>query len=51
MLGHGFGVLAESDTGDLTGITQNSDVAVGDLFLMPCQRSADHFYISLLEIS
>jgi hypothetical protein len=37
-LGTRFGVLAESNTYQLTVIAHNSDVAVGDLFLLPCKR-------------
>ena len=33
-----YGVLAESSTQQLTVIARNDDVAVGDLFLLPCQR-------------
>lgn len=33
-----FGVLAESNTTQLTVIAQDADVAVGDLFLLPDQR-------------
>jgi hypothetical protein len=44
-LGDRFGVLAESNTYQLTVIAQNSDVAVGDLFLLPCRRGPDRFYI------
>lgn len=40
-----FGVLAESNTHQLTVIAGNSDVAVGDLFLLPCERGAQRFYI------
>lgn len=40
-----FGILAESNTYQLTVIARNSDVAVGDLFLLPCQRGPDRFYI------
>lgn len=40
-----FGILAESNTYQLTVIAHNSDVAVGDLFLLPCQRGPDRFYI------
>lgn len=43
--GHFFGVLAESNTNQLTVIAQNTDVAVGDLFLLPCRRGPDRFYI------
>ena len=32
MLGQRFGILAESNTSQLTVVAQNSDVAVGDLF-------------------
>lgn len=45
-LGDRFGVLAESDTNQLTVIAQNSDVAVGDLFLLPSKRGdVDRIYI------
>ncbi len=44
-LGERFGVLAESNTYQLTVIARNTDVAVGDLFLLPCQRGPDRFYI------
>ena len=44
-LGDRYGVLAESNTNHLTVIASNSDVAVGDLFLLPCQRGGDRFYI------
>jgi hypothetical protein len=40
-----FGVLAESNTYQLTVIAGNTDVAVGDLFLLPCDRGAERFYI------
>lgn len=40
-----FGVLAESNTHQLTVIAQNTDVAVGDLFLLPCKRGPERFYI------
>lgn len=40
-----FGVLAESDTYQLTVIAGNTDVAVGDLFLLPCERGAERFYV------
>ena len=40
-----FGVLAESNTHQLTVIAQNTDVSVGDLFLLPCQRGPHRFYI------
>jgi hypothetical protein len=33
-----FGVLAESNTYQFMVIADNSDVGVGDLFLMPCKR-------------
>lgn len=45
-LGQRFGVLAESNTYQLTVIAGNRDVAVGDLFVMPSQRGeVDRFYI------
>jgi uncharacterized protein DUF87 len=44
-LGDRFGVLAESNTHQLTVIARNTDVAVGDLFLLPCRRGPDRFYI------
>lgn len=45
-LGREFGVLAESDTYQLTVIAHNTDVAVGDLFLLPSRRGhRDRFYI------
>ena len=37
-LGTPFGVLAQSDTNLLTVIASNTDVAIGDLFLLPCRR-------------
>jgi hypothetical protein len=40
-----FGVLAESNTHQLTVIARNTDVAVGDLFLLPCTRGPERFYI------
>lgn len=41
-----FAVLAESNTYQLTVIASNSDVAVGDLFLMPSRRgNTERFYI------
>jgi len=40
-----FGVLAESNTYQLTVIAQNTDVAVGDLFLLPCKRGPERFYV------
>lgn len=43
--GERFGVLAESNTTQLTVIARNTDVAVGDLFLLPCRRGPDRFYI------
>jgi DNA helicase HerA-like ATPase len=45
ILGERFGVLAESNTTQLTIIARNTDIAVGDLFLLPSQRGADRFYI------
>lgn len=44
-LGSRFGVLAESNTWQLTVIARNADVAVGDLFLLPCRRGPDRFYV------
>lgn len=45
-LGERFGVLAESDTYQLTVIAKNADVAVGDLFLLPSQRGdSDRIYV------
>jgi uncharacterized protein len=44
-LGERFGVLAESNTYQLTVIARNTDVAVGDLFLLPCKRGPERFYI------
>lgn len=44
-LGERFGVLAESNTHQLTVIARNTDVAVGDLFLLPSRRGPDRFYI------
>ena len=40
-----FGVLAESNTQQLTVIARNTDVSVGDLFLLPCKRGPERFYI------
>ena len=44
-LGPRFGVLAESTTNQLTVIARNTDVAIGDLFLLPCRRGPDRFYV------
>ena len=44
-LGERFGVLAESNTHQLTVIARNTDVAVGDLFLLPCKRGPERFYV------
>jgi len=44
-LGDRFGVLAESNTYQLTVIAHNTDVAVGDLFLLPCKRGPERFYV------
>ncbi|MDS4019678.1 MAG: ATP-binding protein [Candidatus Competibacter sp.] len=44
-LGPRFGILAESNTHQLTVIARNADVAVGDLFLLPCRRGPHRFYI------
>lgn len=40
-----FGVLAESSTTQLTVIARNSDVAIGDLFILPCRRGPDRMYV------
>ena len=40
-----FGVLADSNTNQLTVIARNTDVSVGDLFLLPCQRGPERFYV------
>ncbi len=45
ILGTKFGVLAESDTQQLTVIAKNEDVSVGDLFIMPSYRGHERFYI------
>lgn len=37
-LGQPFGILAESNTNQLSVIASNSDIAVGDLFLLPSLR-------------
>ncbi len=37
-LGEPFGILAESNTSQLSVIASNSDIAVGDLFLLPSLR-------------
>lgn len=45
-LGDRFGVLAESDTYQLTVVAKNLDVAVGDLFLLPSKRGMrDRVYV------
>lgn len=45
-LGREFGVLAQSDTRQLTVVARNGDVAVGDLFLMPSRRGGrERFYV------
>lgn len=44
-IGERFGVLAESNTTQLTVIARNTDIAVGDLFLLPCRRGPDRFYV------
>lgn len=44
-LGSRFGVLAESSTSQLTVVARNGDVAIGDLFLMPCRRGPDRVYV------
>lgn len=45
LVGTRFGVLAESNTDQLTVIARDFDVAVGDLFLLPSRRGPDRFYI------
>lgn len=45
LLGERFGVLAESNTNQLKVIARDTDVAVGDMFLLPCRRGHDRFYI------
>ncbi len=45
LIGQRFGVLAESNTDQLTVIAKDFDVAVGDLFLLPSRRGPDRFYI------
>jgi len=46
MLGQKFGILAESNTSQLTVVAENSDVAVGDLFLLPSYRgNRERIYI------
>jgi uncharacterized protein len=45
LLGPRFGVLAESSTSQLTVIARNSDVAIGDLFILPCRRGPDRMYV------
>lgn len=44
-LGTRFGVLAESSTSQLTVVARNGDVAIGDLFLLPCRRGPERVYI------
>lgn len=44
-LGPRFGVLAESSTTQLTVIARNGDVAIGDLFILPCRRGPDRMYV------
>ena len=44
-LGSRFGVLAESSTTQLTVVARNGDVAIGDLFLLPCRRGPDRVYV------
>lgn len=45
-LGERFGILAESDTYQLTVVAKNLDVAVGDLFLLPSKRGRrDRVYV------
>lgn len=45
-LGERFGILAESNTHQLTVMAKNLDVAVGDLFLLPSKRGPqDRIYV------
>lgn len=44
-LGARFGVLAESSTSQLTVVAKNGDVAIGDLFLLPCRRGPERVYV------
>jgi hypothetical protein len=44
-LGPRFGVLAESSTSQLTVVARNGDVAIGDIFLLPCRRGPDRIYV------
>jgi hypothetical protein len=44
-LGARFGVLAESSTSQLTVVAKNGDVAIGDLFLLPCRRGPERIYV------
>lgn len=44
-IGPRFGVLAESSTSQLTVVARNGDVAIGDLFLLPCRRGPDRVYV------
>src|SRR3954469_23892877 len=45
LLGPRFGVLAESSTTELKVVARNSDVAIGDLFVLPCRRGPDRMYV------
>ena len=45
VLGPRFGVLAEASTTQLTVVAHNSDVAIGDLFILPCRRGPDRMYM------
>jgi DNA helicase HerA-like ATPase len=44
-LGARFGVLAESSTSQLTVVAKNGDVAIGDLFMLPCRRGPERVYV------
>jgi len=44
-LGQRFGILATASTSELQVIASNTDVAVGDLFLLPSTRGAPRIYI------
>ena len=44
-LGARFGVLAEGSTSRLAVIARDADVALGDLFILPCRRGPDRLYL------
>ncbi|MEC7987183.1 MAG: ATP-binding protein [Myxococcota bacterium] len=43
-LGKPFGILVESHIDHITVLTKDADVAIGDLFLLPCCRMPKRFY-------